>query len=203
MHPKRPNRIRIARALLGAGILLAVLAASVPHTTIASGPLCTMSCCAGRAPHAAGSCMDGSCHAFLVPQGDPSHSHHHSGLPTEQSHQPDGPRRATGPTTTLTFRESSAANGHAHSEDSHRGERADVRAASTLAIRKPCRPDCGSCATASINFNKKRNIAALSSSVRSRPQSSIQLTVDYGLIKSLALLICPSCPRGPPPVSVT
>jgi hypothetical protein len=35
----------------------------VPLATSASGTLCTLSCCAGRAPHAAGSCMSGACHA--------------------------------------------------------------------------------------------------------------------------------------------
>src|SRR5947207_11295032 len=65
---------RIARVVFAA-ILLAGLAASVlPLETIAAGPACTLSCCAGRAPHAAGSCMNGSCHAVLR-KASP-HTHH-------------------------------------------------------------------------------------------------------------------------------
>src|SRR5690349_10464722 len=52
----------VVRTVLAVSLLLAFLASSFPLTTIASGPMCTLACCAGRPPHAAGSCMNGSCH---------------------------------------------------------------------------------------------------------------------------------------------
>lgn len=79
------SRIRIARALLGAMLFFSVLASSFPLATLASGPMCTLACCAGRAPHAAGSCMNGSCHAFLTGHTKKIHIHHEA--PTEQAEQ--------------------------------------------------------------------------------------------------------------------
>jgi len=62
----RKARIKnIARGLLATFALAALLAGILPVETIAGGQMCTLACCAGRAPHAAGSCMDGSCHAVF------------------------------------------------------------------------------------------------------------------------------------------
>lgn len=62
----RQARIKhIARGLLATSVLAALLAGILPVETIAGGQMCTLACCAGRAPHAAGSCMDGSCHAVF------------------------------------------------------------------------------------------------------------------------------------------
>lgn len=59
---------RISRIITGASaiiLLTGILASILPLETLASGQMCTLACCAGRAPHAAGSCMDGSCHAVF------------------------------------------------------------------------------------------------------------------------------------------
>jgi hypothetical protein len=53
------------------GVLLALLLIAgfistvAPIASVFAGNTCMLSCCAGRAPHAAGSCMDGTCHAAI------------------------------------------------------------------------------------------------------------------------------------------
>ena len=72
----RSPLVWVSRLLVGATLLLSLLASSFPLGTLASGPMCTLACCAGRAPHAAGSCMNGSCHAFLTGHPNKGHIHH-------------------------------------------------------------------------------------------------------------------------------
>ena len=71
----RSTLSRVSRVILGAMLLVAILSANIPSSVIASGPMCTLACCAGRAPHAAGSCMNGSCHAFLAGHNQKPHIH--------------------------------------------------------------------------------------------------------------------------------
>ena len=51
--------------LVAAAMVFALLSASVPVGALTSAHLCAMACCAGHAPHLAGSCSGGSCHARL------------------------------------------------------------------------------------------------------------------------------------------
>jgi hypothetical protein len=55
----------VARLLVAAILLFGIFASVVPLETVLAGPACRLACCAKRAPHSAGSCADGSCHASL------------------------------------------------------------------------------------------------------------------------------------------
>jgi len=56
---------RFARTILAVALLCALFLVSVPVASVSAGPMCTRPCCAGHAAHAAGSCMNGSCHAAI------------------------------------------------------------------------------------------------------------------------------------------
>lgn len=69
-----------ARAVIALVMLLTLVAGSIVWPAAASGPLCSMACCAGKAPHAAGSCTHGSCETDVAtpqPASGAEHSHHH------------------------------------------------------------------------------------------------------------------------------
>jgi len=51
--------------LVAAILLFGIFASVVPLETVLASPACRLACCAKRAPHSAGSCADGSCHASL------------------------------------------------------------------------------------------------------------------------------------------
>src|SRR5437773_12232223 len=87
------SRIRVARAVLGATLLFSILTSSFPLATLASGPMCTLACCAGPSAHVAGSCMNGSCHAFLTGHTKKIHAHHEA--PTEKTEELCGLSRLT------------------------------------------------------------------------------------------------------------
>ena len=81
-----------ARAMLAVMLLLMLVAGSIVWPASASGPLCAMACCAGKAPHAAGSCMHGSCETGVTANktgnGDAKASHHH-----QEQHEQDDERQ--------------------------------------------------------------------------------------------------------------
>src|SRR5262245_3576248 len=59
-----PRSNTLVRLILVSTLLLGAITNSLPLVTMAGGPSCALACCAGRTPHAEGSCMNGSCHAF-------------------------------------------------------------------------------------------------------------------------------------------
>ena len=146
----------IARVILGTMLSCAILLANIPSLAVASGPMCTLACCAGRAPHAAGSCMNGSCQAFLKGRAGASHNHRQS--PAQQSEQLCGLPRLIARTTSRLLRES-AIHAVRYSSERLNEDRASFGAhLSTSTVGQPCQPDCG--------------IGTFSSSSQSRPRDT-------------------------------
>ena len=68
MNRKLPTYSRAvfyARLTLAVVLLAAFVCTTVPLASVSAGNVCRLECCAGRAPHAAGSCMNGTCHAAI------------------------------------------------------------------------------------------------------------------------------------------
>jgi len=193
--------IRVARTPLGATLLFAVLASTFPLATLASGPMCTLACCAGRAPHAAGSCMNGSCHAFRAGQSKKNLPNHRparrqqleplcglslSALKIKRVNQIEtvkvdynSKRRTTSSQTT--------------------SQGPDQNSASTVALTKPCQPDCGSLTSGFMNPYRKRSPATIAFADRPRPPSDSRLwNFDDRATRSLSGRSRRHVPRGPP-----
>ena len=190
--------LRVGRPLLAAMALCAVLATALPFTTLARGTMCTLACCAGRAPHAAGSCMNGSCHASL---GGHANRHSHFEAPIEPE-QLCGLRRiklyaARLPVTnTVTIDATSdlAREGHEIATDRE--------SISTTALTKPCEAGCGSCGSSFTNSNRQRNAAAGAYADRARPSSVVKFgKPNYLSTRKLNAHLRLGAPRGPPSFS--
>ena len=90
-----------ARAILAVTLLLTLVAGSIALPAAASGPMCTLTCCAGRAPHAAG-----FMHARVVsgralrlqPKQQPTQSHHHHEQQPAPESDPAAPQAFAGVT---------------------------------------------------------------------------------------------------------
>lgn len=192
--------LRVARVLLAAAVLLAVLSTAVPFTIFASGPMCALACCAGRAPHAAGSCMNGSCHASL--SGHTKKPLIHFEARIEQGEELCGLPRIKLYSARLPAIETVTI--YASSDISQRASKTapDQASISTTALTKPCQADCGSCGSGFTNSNRQRNAAALAYADRPRPPSGLVLgKVDYRPTRKLSALCRRGTPRGPPSFS--
>jgi hypothetical protein len=206
-----------ARALLAAMLLLSLVAGSIVFPAAASGPLCTLACCAGRAPHAAGSCMDGSCDAKAVrphpPNSNSPQSHHHhpqQPAPATDSNAPT-PAFAGAMASAVGFDMGQVPTIEAGSEEgsANRDALEDTGTAvpnkstqssvSTKVFSKPCQPDCGACASSFAAPKRSRNATGVAGVHNITAHSSVQLIVGQKPpVRKRSAFGRQSVPRGPP-----
>ena len=172
-----PRFCRWARLILAVLLLAGLASTAAPLITNASGTLCKLSCCAGRAPHAAGSCMNGACHTFLrKSQSGRLHVRpqveHFCGLPRfEKTAQSSIARVRTNPGP----------------------EPIEFRGALTT----PCEADCGACGVAFASFYRGHDFAI--AAYKLQPLSAWRCS-DFGAASIPTFSApCDRCaPRGPP-----
>lgn len=172
---KQDGLVRAARIMLAAILLTAFCASVVPLITVTAGSMCQLECCAGRSPHASGSCMNGTCQARLSGR----HGHHAT---------PDPDDKLCGVERKSFVRTGIKPAGHLSSDR-----------VTSSAFEKPCQPGCGGCASSSTNTNRQRNSAAIASADRPRPPAAYGLAKSgYHPTQTLGTQGGPGAPRGPP-----
>jgi hypothetical protein len=177
---------RFASATLASLLLAGLLASLFPLETLATGQMCNLACCAGRAPHAAGSCMDGSCYAALK-----KHSTHNRSFQRRQvAEQFCGLSR-------FARKPASRKSDQAVEVSSTKNESESTRLSSST-ISKPCLPNCGSCGSGSAATDF-RNHAVMARRQQSRPLAATGLSdVSSAVSLTIKTLLRQSAPRAPP-----
>jgi hypothetical protein len=174
----RKYRLRLplvfcTRAMVALALVAAFACAAIPLAS-ASGNVCKLECCAGRATHAAGSCMNGTCHAAIKLQRKTIR------------------RTLTPPADELCGLKSVAQRFQVTAIPASHTSPDAQQSFSTVGQR--CEPNCGSCSAGSNAFKDKTVAAALRharplialSPVNSRPTALRDAqTLEYS-------------PRGPP-----
>jgi hypothetical protein len=193
----RSSTTRVARVSIAATLLFGILASLLPFATVASGPLCTLDCCAGRAPHAAGSCMNDSCHAFLQTHSKKTR------VNTQLSSHNDEPmcglaQAMRGLPSIFHTRNQLVTREHYPEPTDKRGIQINTKISSP-AIGKPCQSDCASLASAASTSKRQRDKAAIAYADEPRPPSTtIFATIESSLIRERSELCRKCAPRGPP-----
>lgn len=187
---RRPSRrfkiLNTARLLLAVMLLFPFLCSIVPLASVSAGSRCRLECCAGRAPHAAGSCMDGACDAHLLTQPTAAKNHQSK---LDHGDQLCGPGHAVVLKSLARMRANHAP----------RQVGSDRVRASAAAFLKPCRPDCGPCASGFTNPNRQKNSAAIAGAVRPWRPTAIHLSNPGSHHTDALDVLCRQCaPRGPP-----
>jgi hypothetical protein len=185
---EKPLKIRnTAKLALAVMLLVGFLSSIVPLARVSAGSTCTLECCAGRAPHAAGSCMDGACEASLLTHPKAAGIHQ---AKLDRAEQLCGLSHAV-------VVKSLAQMPAKHAPPQVRSDQ--TTASASAAFVKPCQPDCGACASGFTNPNRQKNSAAMADAVRPRGPTGIHLSNHgYGRTHDLDAL-CRQCgPRGPP-----
>lgn len=194
--PGHVKILRVARSLIAALLLLTCVSGSVPVSSPSTGPMCALACCAGRAPHAAGSCMGGSCHTGLLTGVKTTHSHRPlpqqeplCGLSGALSQASFARMLPAAEAASADF--SPVSNTTSQNGSSHPSVAADV-------IVTPCQQDCGG-TTGITSPNRQRNAATLTHGARPRPPSIVGFA-DFEPHHALSLnsLCRQGAPRGPP-----
>ena len=196
-----PRRIIVAVVLV-----LALLSGIVPFGAASAGHLCTMECCAGLAPHAAG-----SCHMSMSSHGKSEDLDKHCGLPQPDNGAIDGIAAGVmGMTDSahssldlddVTIDASDHCNTDSQSKDlnatSH-NDSSEFDSVATQFFLKPCPAECGTGAVSS-GVRRSRDSVAVVYHARSRPPAPGR---KYQHFNGNFLITSNYCrqlrPRGPP-----
>ena len=190
-------------------LVSSLLAAVVPFSSAAAGNLCTMECCAGLAPHAAGSChMKMSAGKVITGATNEPGPSEHCGLAQANDDTIKGIAAGVmgmndGASSLnlddVTIDASDHCSGNSHSEDVSAISHNDLQTASIAAriFSKPCPPECGTGVTG-FGVRPSRHSVALAHSAQPRPPTigrerhfNRSLLADSSFGKQLR-------PRGPP-----
>jgi hypothetical protein len=176
------NTANLALAVM---LVVAFLSSIAPLARVSAGSVCKLECCAGRAPHAAGSCMDGSCNAVLSISHKTTKGHQ---VKLNQGEQFCGLSRTTATKNVARMRVDRAP----------RPAKSEPTTALAAAFVKPCQPECGGCASGFASSNQQRNAGTLAHVVRPRPPT--ESLFDFGSHRTQLLnaLCRQGAPRGPP-----
>jgi hypothetical protein len=202
-----PRAMIASRAMLAVTLLLVLVAGGIVWPAAASGALCAMACCAGQAPHAAGSCLHGSCDAGVNANNsgnsDAKHFHHHQ----EQQQIADdsvpqafagalasamGSDMAQVPTVDASEFETDQAQLEANSQSTG-------NSIAALALLAPCQPGCGACTSGFSASKRSRDTASTAGSNKAQHHSSSKIaTGKYSTIHPDSNFYPQVAPRGPP-----
>jgi len=172
--------------MLAVMLLFAFLCSIAPLASVSAGSRCRLECCAGRAPHAAGSCMDGACEAPLRTRSKTARNHHAKRNHTEQF---CGLSHAV-LVKNLTRRRANYGPPQIGS---------DQTGAAAAAFVRPCQPNCGPCASGFTNPNRQKNSAAIADAVRPLRPTAIHFSNSGYHLTQILKALCRQCgPRGPP-----
>jgi len=161
-----------ARMIVAALLAAAFMCAALPLASVSAGNVCRLECCAARAPHAAGSCMNGTCHASLnLHRHEP---HRSSVVPADEF---CGLKIFS---KRLRYIPKSIDTPATHE--------------SVVALARPCNADCGSCAVSSISAKDKITIT---DTYRLQP-SRTRWSIESNLVSSHEVSQRQHSPRGPP-----
>ena len=193
-------------------LMLALLSGLVPFGSASAGHLCTMECCAGLAPHAAGSChMSMSSHGKSEESSPDQDLDKHCDLPQADSGAIDGIAAGvmgmTGSAHSsldlddVTIDASDHCNTDSQSKDLNATTHNDSSESDSVATQffsKPCPAECGTGAVSS-GVRRSRDSVAVVYHARSRPPAPGR---KYQHFNGNFLITSNYCrqlrPRGPP-----
>jgi hypothetical protein len=190
----RFSSVFVARTVLAALLMCAVLSVSVPLASVSANSICRLACCAGHATHTAGSCRHGSCQAAIVTL---KRAHLHPETTPKSESLCGLSRHATlffRRTTSLKTVVASSTSDSIPGKASRNGPQS-----SAAVLTKSCPPDCGGCVSSSTSSNRQRHIAPIAYATGPQPPPDCH-RFEFARHGAQTLdALCRQCaPRGPP-----
>ena len=201
-QPKQIRAVSAARVVLGVVLLFACLSSVVPLASVSAGSMCRLPCCAGKAPHAAGSCMGGSCLAVL-----PKHA---ASTGDQAKTNQAAPQAIPDQAEPEADQEEHSCDHHAQPKpvvdtpepappvpDQPQNQAIETTVSAATPPGMPCQFDCGNAVSA--NSNRQQDSATLANGVRIGAPTAIHSSnSDYGGAQIREALWRQGAPRGPP-----
>jgi hypothetical protein len=182
LRPIRPAGISFARTILAAMLALVLLSGVAPLDTLSRSHQCHMACCAGKSPHAEGSCSV----AFATetqeeeqPAGEQVEEH---ATHSQHSHQ----HAASQPSEIASSDNDALMRQTAQHPSSGKKSSRTLNVASQ-AMTTPCSRECAAAATsASTQLPRPRDAAAMSVSGNPRPPTLAIFKKEFSTVLPLS-----------------
>ena len=203
----------LRRIIVAVVLVLALLSGLVPFGSASAGHLCTMECCAGLSPHAAGSChMSMSSHGNSGESEPEQDLDKHCGLRQADKEAIEGSDVDAGvmgmtdsahsplDLDEVTIDASDHCNTDSRSEDLNPSRNDSPQSASiaTQSFSKPCPPECGTGALSS-GVRRSRDSVAIAYNAQSRPPAPGRKYQHFNGDFLITSNYCKQLrPRGPP-----
>jgi hypothetical protein len=162
--------------------MAAFISIATPITSVFAGNTCALACCAGRAPHAAGSCMDGTCHASIRLHNRSIKLHTQAPIAEKFcGSKVVRPRMFAATVVARRDKDENPPDASFH----------------LLSFRQPCAPDCTGCAVLSKS-NSQSKVAALAPADQLKVGPHKFLSASFDPSDTLDIASRQYSPRGPP-----
>ena len=190
-----------------ATLTFALVSGIAPLGQTSSGHLCMMACCAGKPPHEAGLCRDGSCHIKLPIRRPPPPPKERGELygarkPRTACHSATRIQDAPSPRgedfPPADHQHNRSVESSAQEQSQRDGSRQTTIVAASMLTRQ-CPPDCRAVTFSYSSQSRRRDSTATSDAERPRPPSDLRLRhTSHNPAKELDALCGRERPRGPP-----
>ena len=195
-----------------APLLICALCSNITFLTssLAEGRPCAMECCAGLAPHAAGSCSHGAVQTGHVAHSDQEPTKgavsSHCGTPIQAEEHPqesaEPPEKEEHHPAVIEVADRDLVHADHHvpprSDHQKKPERT-TGSISASAFSKPCEPSCGATVASPGGQYRPRDAAVLSHQARPRPPTvQTRQRFVYSPTKDLSAFGCRQGARAPP-----
>jgi len=187
----------VIRLLVAFALLLTLLGTNISWSALGNAHLCTLACCAGKAPHTAGSCMHASCDSASL-KGTSAHGQHHHVVAPVDSDAPAGFAGAiasvgggAGIDDVPTIDVSNDQNPQMDSTAQH------LPAVDAMSVA--CPSECGAC-SAAFSPNKRPRIAVVGAGAHKNFAPPVAPTAarPFPTIDLRRAFVETATPRGPP-----
>jgi hypothetical protein len=194
LRSTRPARISFARTILATMLALALLSGIAPLNSLSRSHQCRMACCAGKSPHA-----EGSCSVALATETEEESTDEQ--VEAHAAHSHDAHQHASGANSEKIASSDHDASKHLTAQHSSSGKKSSrTLKVASQAMTRPCSTECAAAVSASTQLPRPRDAAAMSAAGNPRPPT---LSIFK---KEFSIALSPSAerrrqihPRAPPP----
>ena len=176
LRSTRPVTSVIARTILATLLALALLSGIAPLNSLSRSHQCRMACCAGKSPHAEGSCSV----AFAVEDEGES-----AGALDEEEHFAHSGHQAHDGASAASMKMASSdhegAGPRAQNISSRDRSSSPAQNFVSQVLTTPCSPECLAGALASTQLPRPRDVAAMSLAGNPRPPTIVRFTKEFSM----------------------
>jgi hypothetical protein len=166
LRPIRPARISFARIILATMLALVLLSGVAPLNTLSRSHQCHMACCAGKSPHAEGSCSVTFATATQEEEETPNEQVEEHAAHSQHTHQ----HASSAPSEKIASSDNDASMRQTAQHTSSGKKSSRTLNVASQAMTTPCSPECAAAATsASTQLPRPRDAAAMSMAGNPRP----------------------------------